>query len=54
MNFKVVYEGEEDLEQVRSKMVDAANEYGMQHPLVMYYSRQIDKMHTAQLKSSCG
>ncbi|SDJ18896.1 aspartyl-phosphate phosphatase Spo0E family protein [Natribacillus halophilus] len=41
---------EEDIEQLRTKMVDAASTYGMEHPLVLYYSRQIDRKHTALLK----
>ncbi|QDI91299.1 aspartyl-phosphate phosphatase Spo0E family protein [Salicibibacter halophilus] len=49
---------EDDLETLRKQMVEAAKEHGMQHPLVLYYSREVDRVHTelqtTRYTSKCG
>ncbi|QQK81307.1 aspartyl-phosphate phosphatase Spo0E family protein [Salicibibacter cibi] len=49
---------ENDLEGLRAQMMEAAKEHGMQHPLVLFYSREIDRVHTAllaeQYSTMCG
>ncbi|AXF57931.1 Spo0E family sporulation regulatory protein-aspartic acid phosphatase [Salicibibacter kimchii] len=45
---------EETLEALRTQMMETAKEYGMQHPLVLYYSREIDRVHTALLTEQYG
>ncbi|GAK00419.1 MULTISPECIES: aspartyl-phosphate phosphatase Spo0E family protein [Geomicrobium] len=42
----------EQLEQLRSKMIEMAKQHGMDHPLVLKYSQEIDLMHTELLKAS--
>jgi Spo0E like sporulation regulatory protein len=35
----------EQLEALRNKMIQAANALGLQHPMVLNYSRKIDETH---------
>lgn len=35
----------EQLEALRNKMIKAANALGLQHPMVLNYSRKIDEAH---------
>ncbi|GAK05291.1 hypothetical protein JCM19037_3775 [Geomicrobium sp. JCM 19037] len=41
----------EQLEMLRAKMVTAAEQHGLAHPLVMHYSRQIDTRHSNMMKT---
>ncbi|QQK77493.1 aspartyl-phosphate phosphatase Spo0E family protein [Salicibibacter cibarius] len=45
---------EDDLEELRTRMMEAAKEHGMEHPLVLFYSREIDRVHTALLAEQYG
>ncbi|WP_217635736.1 aspartyl-phosphate phosphatase Spo0E family protein [Alteribacillus persepolensis] len=40
------------LEELRCKMTQAAELYGMNHPIVLHYSQCIDQMHNKLLQSS--
>ncbi|MBY6036705.1 aspartyl-phosphate phosphatase Spo0E family protein [Fictibacillus nanhaiensis] len=35
----------EQLETLRNKMIQTANTFGLQHPMVLNYSRKIDETH---------
>ncbi|MET3506254.1 aspartyl-phosphate phosphatase Spo0E family protein [Halalkalibacter oceani] len=38
------------IEELRGKMVSAAKQYGMSHPLVLRYSQELDRAHNKMLK----
>lgn len=40
---------EEQIERTRQKMVDAAGEFGLNHPQVLYFSQELDRLHTCLL-----
>jgi Spo0E like sporulation regulatory protein len=35
----------EQLESLRNKMIQTANTFGLQHPMVLKYSKKIDETH---------
>lgn len=39
----------EKIEELRSKMVNAARQYGMTHPLVLRYSQELDCAHNIMM-----
>ncbi len=39
----------EKIEELRSKMVSTARQYGMTHPLVLRYSQELDHAHNTML-----
>lgn len=45
---------EDDLEELRELMIEAAKKHGIEHPLVLYYSREIDRVHTTLLAEQYG
>ncbi|WP_246589126.1 aspartyl-phosphate phosphatase Spo0E family protein [Desertibacillus haloalkaliphilus] len=49
---KTDYDDRTQLEMLRKKMVTAALIHGMNHPLVLKYSQQIDEKHNVLLKNS--
>jgi hypothetical protein len=40
----------EQLESLRNKMIQTANTFGIQHPMVLNYSRKIDETHNNLIK----
>jgi hypothetical protein len=54
-NMKAAFEAvkldnNEQLEQLRNKMIQAANTLGIQHPMVLKYSQKIDETHNKIMK----
>ena len=39
----------EKIEELRRKMVSAARQYGMAHPLVLRYSQELDHAHNTMM-----
>ncbi|WP_034626583.1 aspartyl-phosphate phosphatase Spo0E family protein [Halalkalibacter okhensis] len=35
----------EKIEELRKKMVAAAGQYGLSHPIVLHYSQELDRAH---------
>jgi hypothetical protein len=40
----------EQLEHLRNKMIQTANKFGIQHPMVLKYSQKIDETHNKIMK----
>ncbi|MFK3938399.1 Spo0E family sporulation regulatory protein-aspartic acid phosphatase [Alkalihalobacillus sp. NPDC078783] len=50
---------EERIERMRQKMLEAAEKFGLNHPEVLHFSQELDKLHTCYFtkmaqKSSVG
>ena len=39
----------EKIEELRNKMVNAAGQYGMSHPIVLRYSQELDRAHNKMI-----
>ncbi|WP_066156917.1 aspartyl-phosphate phosphatase Spo0E family protein [Halalkalibacter krulwichiae] len=39
----------EKIEELRKKMVTAAEQYGMSHPIVLRYSQELDRAHNKMI-----
>jgi hypothetical protein len=39
----------EKIEELRKKMVNAAGQYGMSHPIVLHYSQELDRAHNKMI-----
>ncbi|MFC0559507.1 aspartyl-phosphate phosphatase Spo0E family protein [Halalkalibacter alkalisediminis] len=39
----------EKIEELRNKMVNAAGQYGMSHPIVLHYSQELDRAHNKMI-----
>ncbi|WP_235714767.1 aspartyl-phosphate phosphatase Spo0E family protein [Halalkalibacter akibai] len=37
------------IEELRNKMVSAAGQYGMSHPIVLRYSQELDRAHNKMI-----
>ncbi|MBO8171786.1 MAG: aspartyl-phosphate phosphatase Spo0E family protein [Bacillaceae bacterium] len=40
---------EQEIEDLRSKMVEAGKKFGLKHPIVLKYSMEIDSLHNVLL-----
>ncbi len=39
----------ERIEELRKKMIAAAGQYGMSHPIVLHYSQELDRAHNKMI-----
>jgi hypothetical protein len=39
----------EKIEELRDKMISAAGQYGMSHPIVLRYSQELDRAHNKMI-----
>ncbi|WP_332695733.1 aspartyl-phosphate phosphatase Spo0E family protein [Halalkalibacter lacteus] len=39
----------ERIEELRKKMISAAGQYGMSHPIVLHYSQELDRAHNKMI-----